>query len=203
MYWQVYLHKTVVAGDHLLKSVIRRVRWHLGENRDELVNSGSEAFLFFLRKGYSSGDLHREDIQDAYVALDDTDIIFSLKNWQLSDDRILADLSRRILVRDFFRVDFDVDNSRFAEPEIQRRIGEYLIEKNLSDEDHLSEDISYYLHRSHSTHEAYDTSEDTISVLNRSGIVEELSVSEDGRIVSGLAERQIRSFICYPKEVGP
>ncbi len=202
MYWHVYLHKTVVAGDHLLKSVIRRVRWHLGENREDMVNGGSDAFLFFLRQGYSSSDLHREDIQDAYVALDDTDIIFSLKNWQLSDDRILADLSRRILVRDFFRVDFDVDNSRFAEPEMERLIGEYLIGEHLSDEDHLSEDISFYLHRSHSTHEAYDTSEDTISVLNKSGIVEELSVSEDGRIVSGLAERQIRSFICYPKEVG-
>lgn len=202
MYWQVYLHKTVLAGDHLLKSVIRRVRWNLAQKRDESVEGASEAFLFFLRQGFSGDDLYREDVRDAYVSLDDTDIIFSLKSWRQSQDRILADLSSRLLVRDFFRVDFDVDDARFAKPVIENRIARYLIDANLSDEDHIAEDISYYLHRSHSVHEAYDTSEDTISVLNRSGTIDELSLSRDVRIVSGLSQRQTRSFICYPKEVG-
>ena len=33
MYWQVYLHKTVLAGDYVLRSVVRRVRWHLTSGR--------------------------------------------------------------------------------------------------------------------------------------------------------------------------
>ena len=37
MYWQVYLHKAVVAGDQLLCSVIKRARKWLAEGNDDAI----------------------------------------------------------------------------------------------------------------------------------------------------------------------
>jgi uncharacterized protein len=201
MYWQVYLHKTVLAGDYVLRSVVRRVRSHVAHGRDHLVVGASEAFMYFLKSGFSSTDVHKKEVQDAYVSLDDTDIIYSLKRWGSSPDPVLADLSRRMLVRDFFRVDFAVDSERFAEGELEKVVGKYLIKSGLSTQDTLYEDIPFYVHRSHSVHEAYDAKKDTIGVLNRSGQIDELMISDETHIVSGLAKRQIRPFICFPKEI--
>lgn len=201
MYWQVYLHKTVLAGDYVLRSVVRRVRSHVAAGRDELVQGASEAFMFFLRNGFTGADTHRTEIQDAYVSLDDTDIIYSLKNWVRSSDPILADLSRRMLLRDFFRLEYGVENERFEQGRIEDEVGAYLLTAGLSSKESLFEDIPYYLYRARSTHEAYDAAVDTIGVLNRSGQIDELTVSNETQIVSGLAYRQVREFICFPKEI--
>jgi len=201
MYWQVYLHKTVLAGDHLLRSVLRRVRWHLDSGRDDVVEGGSKAFLMFLREGYTGADVHREEIQDAFVTLDDTDIIVSMKSWATSSDPILKDLSRRILERDFFRVEFYVEAQKYESQNLARAVSEMLIEKGLSTEESLANDLSYYLLKSQSTHEAYDAREDVIGVLNRAGAIDELSLAEDVMVVEPLAERQIRPYLCYPKEI--
>jgi len=200
MYWQVYLHKTVLAGDHMLRSVIRRVRVHLEQGSRHLVEPASIPFLYLLGSGFTGGDVHREDVQDAYASLDDTDILFSLKCWMNSADPILADLSRRLLERDFFRVDFNVDSEKLEPEKLREAVCHMLLAKELSRPESIDHDQSYYLLRSQSAHEAYDTREDVIAVLNRAGSIDELSVTEDVMVIEPLAERQIRSYVCYPKE---
>jgi len=201
MYWQVYLHKTVLAGDYVLRSVVRRVRWHLTSGREKPVTGASEAFLYFLRNGFTGADAHSKEVQDAYIALDDTDIIYSLKQWVKSSDPVLADLSRRMLGRDFFRVDYGVDQDRFKEGALEDAVGAYLIKAGLSTPQSLYEDIPYYVVRADSVHEAYDAKEDTIGVLNRAGHIDELMLSNETQIVSGLAKRQVLPFVCFPKEI--
>ena len=200
MYWQVYLHKTVLAGDHMLRSVIRRVRHHVREGRVALVEPASEAFLVFLRHGYSGSDVYDPAVQDAYVDLDDADILFSLKCWMKSPDPILADLSRRFLERDFFRVDFNVESERLSTAALRSTVGSMLIDRGLSTPASVDHDVSYYLLRSQSSHEAYDTRQDVIAVLNRVGTIDELSVTEDVMVIEPLAEQQVRPYVCYPKE---
>ena len=202
MYWQAYLHKTVLAGDYVLRSVVRRVRWHVASGREEMVVGASEAFMFFLRNGFTGADAHRTEIQDAYIALDDTDIIYSLKQWVRSKDPILADLSRRMLGRDFFRVDYGVEQERFSEGTLEDAVGSYLLKSGLSTAASLYEDIPYYVYRADSVHEAYDSKVDTIGVLNRAGQIDELTLSNETQIVAGLARRQVLPFVCFPKEIG-
>src|SRR5690606_1938483 len=53
MYWQVYLHKAVVAGDQLLRAALRRARVLVG-SRSESAMSASPALLFFLSHDFAA-----------------------------------------------------------------------------------------------------------------------------------------------------
>lgn len=78
MYWQVYMHKTVIAADQLLLNILRRAK--------ELNLS---AFNFQL----SSFEL------DRFAEVDDDDIMVAVKHWQHSDDEILSTLCRNLVNR--------------------------------------------------------------------------------------------------------
>ena len=78
MYWQVYMHKTVIAADQLLLSILRRAK--------ELKLS---TFNFQL----STFDLVR------FAEVDDDDIMVAVKHWQHSDDEILSTLCRNLVNR--------------------------------------------------------------------------------------------------------
>ena len=78
MYWQVYMHKTVIAADQVLLSILRRAR--------EL---GLSTFNFQL----STFDL------DRFAGVDDDDIMVAVKQWQHSDDETLSTLCRNLVGR--------------------------------------------------------------------------------------------------------
>ena len=78
MYWQVYMHKTVIAADQLLLSILRRAK--------ELNHS---PFAFSL----STFDL------DRFAEVDDDDIMVAVKHWQHSDDEILSTLCKNMVNR--------------------------------------------------------------------------------------------------------
>src|SRR5690606_12511481 len=102
MYWQVYLHKTVLAADHLLRAAFHRAR-RCCTSGDPAVRSSSPALFFFLDRRVTAGQIAEPAVLDAFCALDDTDVLFSLKRWTASPDPILADLARRFTDRDLFR----------------------------------------------------------------------------------------------------
>ncbi|NNF03836.1 MAG: HD domain-containing protein [Rhodothermales bacterium] len=199
MYMQVYLHKTVLAGDHLLRSVLRRVRSHIAAGREDVVADASSRFLFFLRRSLRGPDALDDHVLDAFRLLDDTDIIYSLKQWMHADDPVLADFSRRILVRDFFRVEFD-DELVADRDEWRTRVRSWLLESGISTASTADEDLEYYLLFSEIRHEAYDAREDSIGVLKRDGSVAELSAVTGTTMLSGLTDMQVRRYVCYPKE---
>jgi uncharacterized protein len=202
MYWQVYLHKTVLAGDQLLRAVFRRVRTQLGQRNREVEQVCSPALLFFLKNDIHKGDLQREDVRAAFCELDDTDVLYSMKRWRQGSDRVLADLCRRFLDRDFFRVSFlperpgpeQVGNWR-------EQIALWLEQSDLSGPATSAEDATYYLATDDSRHVGYERMEDSICILERSGRVRELSEISDTPSVTALAEFVVKPYVAYPKEV--
>lgn len=79
MYWQVYMHKTVIAADQLLLNILRRAR-----ELDPTV------FHF---------DPSLPDFLDEFAEIDDDDIMVAVKHWQHSDDEILSTLCRNMVNR--------------------------------------------------------------------------------------------------------
>jgi HD superfamily phosphohydrolase len=202
MYWQVYLHRSVLAGDHLLRALIRRVRYHLEHGRQDLARDGAPTFLFFLENRITAADLVHPDVRSAYCTLDDTDVLYSLKRWLHSADPILADLCRRFLHRDFFRVSF------YPAPPSEAQVGrwraqveDWVVEAGLSPAGQAQEAASYYLSFDASRHSAYASEESAILILERDGRVRELSESTDTANVAALTTFVVKPYVCHPKEV--
>ena len=89
MYWQVYLHKTVLSSELLLVNILRRAK--------ELSSSGQELFAtpalqVFLQTEIDEKKLSTDFIK-SFILLDDNDIASSVKVWADSDDHILSELS--------------------------------------------------------------------------------------------------------------
>ena len=93
MYWQVYMHKTVIAADQLLLNILRRAR-----------DLNVSPFTFHL----SPFDL------DKFAEIDDDDIMVAVKHWQHSDDEILSTLCKNMVNRRLPAIRFS--NEPFPEP---------------------------------------------------------------------------------------
>jgi uncharacterized protein len=202
MYWQVYLHKTVLAGDQLLRAIFRRVRRHLAEDRPDVVAGASPALLFFLKHFITGSDIDRDEVRIHFCELDDTDVLFSLKQWQRSPDAVLADLTRRFIERDFFRVSFLTATP--PEDALDRALditAEWLVGEGLSDHASALDDARYYVNVSESRQVAYVRDTDVIGIIDRDGTVQELSERADTAALSALSGFVIKPYVCAPKEI--
>ena len=197
MYWQVYLHKAVVAGDQLMRAILRRAR-DLLERGDRRPTCGSPTLLFFLENRLTASDLETPAVVDCYVELDDADILYSFKRWAATDDAVLADLSQRFLTRRFPRATFV--QSKPSEGEVDRLREAVAASAALpwrNDEDLAR----YYLSVDRADHSAYETLVDTIKVVDPDGTKYELSAIADAATVGALTRFETRWYVCLPKEI--
>ena len=89
MYWQVYLHKTVVGAERLLISILKRAG--IGALRQHLF--ATPALDLFLRNSFTLDDFReRPDLLDTFAELDVSDITTAVKIWSKGPDYILREL---------------------------------------------------------------------------------------------------------------
>lgn len=200
MYWQVYLHKTVLAGDQLLRAAFRRVRQRL--HAGEPLQTGAPALRFFLEHTIDAEQLEAPTVRRHYCALDDTDVLYSLKRWMGANDPILADLSRRFINRDFFRVTFLPERPTEAQMAAwHEQVADWLVDAGLSTAATAPDDAAHYLTLDYSRHASYERSRDSIGILGRDGHVRELSEMTDTATVADMTQFVEKPYVCYPKAV--
>ena len=203
MYWQVYLHKTVLAGDELLRGILRRVQEHLDAGaRPDWIERGSHSLLFFLAHDVHADQIGDPTVRDHYLQIDDTDILFSLKQWMRGDDPVLADLCRRFINRVFFRVTFLPRKP--SAPQVKdwrRQVADWLVEENLVARSEAAAAARHYLTVDVSRHTAYDSTQEMIGILDREGNSRELSEMADTAAISELTTFVVKPYVCYPKPV--
>ncbi|MFN0141056.1 MAG: HD domain-containing protein [Pyrinomonadaceae bacterium] len=98
MYRQVYFHRTLRSAEAVLRVLLKRAL-HLHEDGDVWFENTTP-----MQKVLAGEKL---DLKE-HLALDDTDVMFSIKRWQHADDSILSDLASRFLDRRLFKA-FDLD----------------------------------------------------------------------------------------------
>ncbi len=99
MFRQVYFHRTLRSAEAVLRSLVSRAL-HLFQNGKVVWFAEKTPFEKILKAERLSLTEH--------LALDDSDVMFHIKQWQNSDDKILADLAKRFLHRRLFKA-FDLD----------------------------------------------------------------------------------------------
>ena len=106
MFRQVYFHRSLRSAEAVLRSALRRAL--------ELVEKGKQVWC---ATGTSFEKiLHRQTLTiTEHLEMDDSDVIFHMKQWQRSSDPVLSDLSQRFVGRRLFKaIDLDM-------PEAERR----------------------------------------------------------------------------------
>ncbi len=100
MYWQVYLHKTVLSAELMLIGAIHRIKELYQAGELEVRSPLSDLFeLQWSEEG------HRDAILRSFVRLDDIDIISLLKDCATSADFVLQMLASGLIDRRLFKVE--------------------------------------------------------------------------------------------------
>ena len=203
MYWQAYLHKTVLAGDELLRGILRRAQTHLDAGpTPDWLQRGSRALLFFLDHDVHADAIETPEVRDHYLQLDDTDVLFSLKQWMQGPDPVLADLCYRFVNRVFLRVRFLSERPDEAQIDAWRAdVADWLVAEGLVSRSEARAATRHYLTLNVSRHTAYDSDEELIGILGRDGTARELSEMADTTTISDLTGFVEKPYVCFPKPV--
>jgi len=100
MYWQVYIHKTVLAAEMMLVMIIRRAKELISGGM--IVEAATIELNFFLHHPQSGNEV--ETHLDIFCRLDDHDVMATIKNWCHHPDKILSILCRCLVERKLLKV---------------------------------------------------------------------------------------------------
>ena len=188
MYWQVYLHKTVLSAEFLLAKIISRAR--------ELLCNGEKLFVtpelnMFLTKNISKLELEQEVYLNAFASLDDNDIMTCIKVWMQSKDIVLSRLASMLIERKLLKV--KISNTSFDVEQINeiRKIHQ----KELGLNDH---EIKYFVFQEQMINNAYDPRKDTIKIKYKDGTVKDITDASDNLNVSALAKPVTKYYLFAP-----
>ncbi|RLD46356.1 MAG: phosphohydrolase, partial [Bacteroidetes bacterium] len=196
MYWQVYLHKTVIAAEEMLKRAIKRANEEAHKNG---VFATPALGYFFDHNLNGIEKINSEPLLsytlDAYTKLDDSDIIVSLKEWSDHSDKVLSEISKRIINRNLFHV--DVSNKPFDEKKISN-----LKEKVVSKYKISGDDADYFVFSDRIKNKAYSIGKDNqITVLFKNGKTADIAEASDLSNIIALSETVEKYYLCYPKDI--
>jgi hypothetical protein len=184
MYWQVYLHKTGVAAEKMLIHALTRAR--------ELAMNGMELEVprhlgWFLYKKHGD-DTPSDELLGHFARLDDNDITAAIKYWTESSDFTLAYLSKGLLDRKLFRLEW---HNNPIDPALVTAAQEKVREK-LGD----SAEVDCLVFTGSESNRAYDDSREQIRILFKNGSVLPIDQCSDVPLYTQLVTKH---FICYPK----
>jgi uncharacterized protein len=185
MYWQVYLHKTVLAAETMLIAAIQRAKeLYLAQN--PVVITPPLSVLF--EKRWDDPDLQPE-ILDAFVQVDDVDVMILLKNSLYSDDYLLRTLARGLIQRKLFRVELS------NHPQDSSRIEE--LRQEIAHTFSLDDRQAYTLiFTGREQVEIYSRDQDQILIYGKNGQVRDLNEMAD---FDFLKQTVIKHYLCYPR----
>ena len=189
MYWQVYLHKTVLSAENLLVRVMKRAAQLSREGKDLF---SSPALKFFLKSKINKSDFE-ENIKmlELFSQLDDFDIISAIKVWQDCDDKVLSLLSKKLIKRELLKV--RISNSGFTDVEIEEKKLEAIKLLGVT-----TDEVDYFVITGKVENRAFKSKSEYIHILHKDGTVR--NVGEDASLlnISVLSEPVIKHFMCYP-----
>ncbi|MBO5205454.1 MAG: HD domain-containing protein [Prevotella sp.] len=190
MYWQVYLHKTVVGYEKMLVSLLSRAKHLTAIGCDVFA---PPALSYFLRNDVDAEwfAAHDEAFQ-MYLMLDDNDIMSAIKVWAMSDDKILSTLATNILTRRLFKVEV------FDEPVSQEYVD--VIAQSISKKMGISmEDTHYLVSVNAIQKDTYDISDNSITIVMKDGTTKDIAEASEILNVQTLAKKNRKYFLCYQR----
>ena len=192
MYWQVYLHKTVLSAEFMLVKILQRARF--------LALSGSEIFATsalrrFLYNSYNLYDFKSDnELLHLFSHLDDYDILGAIKEWCKHEDDTLRIMSCNLINRNLLKI--RLQNKPF-EPQFIDDLKEKA--KTKFRLEHGEE--NYFVIQDTISNHAYNNEHFGIKLLNKKGEAKDLLEVADQLDMSHLTKVVTKHFVCFPQEI--
>ena len=188
MYWQVYLHKTVMAAEKMLVRIIERA--------NELIAAGIELpmassnLAFFLKEHRPDGKFVKH--LEKFAQLDDTDVMCTIKNWCGHFDKVLSRLSKGLVERKLLKIKFA--SLPFDDMVLQA------LRKDVAQKMNISEaEASYFVFTGEAVNTTYNPADEHINILYKDGTVADISQVDNALIHQRLSTPVKKYYLCYPK----
>jgi HD superfamily phosphohydrolase len=192
MYWQVYLHKTVLSAEHLLVKILKRAK-ELMEKKHNLFTT--PAFGLFMKNNFTKADFKTNpNLLTTFAELDDNDVYASIKVWKNDNDFILSSLCSYMLDRKLFRI--ELQNQPFDIERIENLKEKIKIKYNIS---YIETD--YFVFTDSIKNSAYNPKTEKINILQKDGSLIDIAQASDQLNIQVLSNTVEKFFLCYPKNL--
>ena len=193
MYWQVYLHKTSIVAERMLKEFVRRLVELVEEDSEE--KAGDTAFMRFLKKRIN-GTINDNNYLEEFTHLDDVDVLTTIKATVNHPDFILRYLSKHILNRHLHKLilkDSAIKSDLIAE---KRQNLEAQLLKEGTNPENIDQIVNRLIYIGTESNQAYNRTKETIQVLRKNGDVLPISDVLDTLIN---VKKITKYYLCYPR----
>ncbi|MGC8824881.1 MAG: HD domain-containing protein [Bacteroidales bacterium] len=194
MYWQVYLHKTVLAAENLMVNILKRAKY-LALRGEKLF--ATPALEFFLTRHFRGENNSQQEIKkmlEHFLLLDDSDVLSAIKVWQYHSDRVLSLLCQQMNNRRLFRIELHnqpIDPARIRQL-VLRAAEKYRF---------TPEEAEYFVFEGTVWSDTYNVSDDRISILYNDGRLVDISDASDMLNIQVLSKVVKKYTLCYPKDI--
>ena len=186
MYWQVYLHKTVVVAEKMLVNIMERAKDLLSNGID--VPVASPTLNFFLKEHLPDGNFIRH--LEKFSQLDDTDVMCTIKHWCNHGDPVLSCLSRGLTDRKLLKIKFQ--SEPFSPELINEKINEAAIRLSISKQE--AKNFAFTGEAVNTTYNPYD---ERIKILFKDGNVSDISTVDNALIHQHLSSPVKKYYLCH------
>lgn len=191
MYWQVYLHKTVLAAEQLLIKIISRARYLV---QKDVLNFGSDTLLNLLKSKLTLYDLNLDSNLQLFTELDDHDVFYSIKEWTKSNDTTLKTLCISLINRKLPKVTIQKDKFKSKSiDELKKRTATLL---NIP-----LEEADYFVFSGKTINRAYNQKSDKIFITDKKSNLTDIATASDNFNIRSLSKPVSKYFLCYPKDL--
>ena len=184
MYWQVYLHKTVLSAEKMLVKIIQRVRDIYPDYRESLA-TGSEIDYFL---GEFSLPMTKASIE-RFCLMDDFDVISAIKKWSRHSDKVLSLLCSRMLNREIYKT--SIQSTPFEERFITDKLTQTMKKFGVS-----KEEAAYLCFTGIASNTTYQSKEEKINILYKDGNVKDITEVDNSMIQQNLSSPVKKFYIC-------
>jgi HD superfamily phosphohydrolase len=177
MYWQVYLHKTVLAAEQTLQRIIRRAK-AIGAECAEPLNTIIKT-------------KDRNITVDEFCKIDDTDVLMAIKSWSVHTDTVLSLLCKSVLYRQLPKCRFSHDP--VSDDLLRQKQQEIIAKWGINETD-----ASFLVYRGEVASSTYQSGNGSIRILFKDGTVKDITEVDDALIHENLKGKIKKYYICYP-----
>ena len=176
MYWQVYLHKTVLCAEQMLQRIIKRAKY-------------IKAFTHLPLNKFINDPIETVSLQE-FCRLDDYDVLAAIKEWSTHPDKVLSFLCNGIINRDLLKVQYF--NAPVDEALLQEKKTAAQKKLNLS-----NEEAEWIVFTGEAASRTYNFENEKIHILFKDGSVKDISEVDDALINQNLSGKVKKYYICY------